>query len=213
MATLPVINGVFRCAFSWRVGTSGPTAQNVMHFFGTSGDPVSLKNALNTNVTTGMWVGTATNCSIYQLSITPLDGTSATQVFSVAGTNWAGTGTPGDYSPATATVIRLTTANRGRQNRGRLYIPFQTEQYMASGINSTSVAANQTAWDNFRSAMKTAAFPMHIASYGHSLHRTKTSGGGYTLTPVTWTPHSNEVISSTVEVTYGTQRRRQSRLR
>lgn len=213
MAPLPTINQCTRVAFSWRSGVSGPTAQNVMHFQTASTDTAALKTALDTNVTSPMWVGTASNCTIYQLSITPLDGQSATQIYQVSGSKWAGLGTPGDFSPATATVISLRTAKRGRRYRGRIYIPFQTEQYMASGTNSVAVTANQTAWDNFVAAMSTASFPLVIATYGHSMHRHKNQDGSYTITPVTWPADKTLVTTATVEAVYGTQRRRQSRLR
>jgi hypothetical protein len=213
MATLPTITGVHRVAFNWRVSTSGPFATNVMHFLAGSMTPSALRTAIDANVTTGMWVGIALGTAVYQLQITPLDGVSATEVFTVSGSKWAGSNTAGEYSPASSFVVSFKTGTRGRRARGRIYLPFPLESQIASGVSSGAVSGAQTAWDNFRAAMNTATAPQVIATYGHSLHKTKTSGGGYTMTPVTWTATSYLVTSTTVESVLGTQRRRQSRLR
>lgn len=184
-----------------------------MHFKGASTDTLALKNALDANASANMWIGTSTSTTIYELSITPLDGTSATIVYPVTGAKWAGTMAHSDYSPASAAVISLKTATRGRRARGRLFIPFQQEAAITNGTIPGALTTFQTAWDTFRTAMTTALYPLVIASYGHSLHKTKTSGGGFTMTPVTWTPDSYVVTSATIESTLGTMRRRQSRLR
>jgi hypothetical protein len=213
MVALPVIAGIHRVAFQWRAAATGPFAVNVMHFYNPASDPDGLKTALDTNVTANMWVGASTATVIYQIAITPLDGTSATRLYTVTGTKWAGPSTPGDMIPAASIVVSLKTLERGRRRRGRIYLPFPIEGLCSNGVYTASLTTNQAAWDTFRSAMKTANWPLHVVSYGHSLHRTKTPGGGYALTPVTWTPDSRECVSSTVESTLGTIRRRQSRLR
>jgi hypothetical protein len=213
MPPLPVITGIHRVALNWRVGAAGPTAANVMHFSGASVDPTGLYNALGTHLTANMWIGIGTDTSIWQVAITPLDGTTATAIFAPTGPQWAGASAPGDYIPSSAGIVSLRTLNRGRQYRGRLYTPFPLELLVQDGRWVGSLTSIQTAWDSFRTGMTTALWPWQVASYGHSLHRTKTPGGGYTLTPVTWTPHATAVSASTFEVALATQRRRQSRLR
>jgi len=213
MAPLPNITGIHRVAFYWHFGSGGPTAINVMHFFGASVDPNGLRNALNSNVAANMWIGVHSGASIYQLGITPLDNSTATQIYQVSGANWTGQTAGGDYVPQVAGVVSLRTAVRGRQNRGRVFTPFINEAVISNGSFSGSLTSVQTAWDTFRTSMKTASWPLHVASYGHSLHKTKSSSGVITLTPVTWTPHSNEVITSTYETVLGTMRPRQGRLR
>jgi hypothetical protein len=200
-------------ALNWKNVTTGATAVNVMHFHGASVDPTGLNTAINAAVTTAMWGGLGTDSSVVQLTITPLDGTSATQIFTQSGSKWAGANGPGDYVPAVAGVISLRTAKRGPRYRGRIYIPFLQESVISGGRISASLTAAQAAWDAFRAAMNTASWPMHIATYGHSLHRTKTPGGGYVLTPVTWTADSTVVTAAVYEAALGTQRRRQTRLR
>lgn len=213
MVALPVIDGVHRVAIMWKYGASGPTAVNVMHFKGAAADPAGLWTALDANANANMWLQASSSMTAYQVAITPLNADGATQIFTPAGAKWAGVGTPGDYSPATAVVLSLRTAKRGRRYRGRLFLPFPTETNMTSGAYAAVIATQQSAWNTFRTAMTTATWPMHVASYGHSLHRTKNPGGGYTLTPVTWTPGSELVTAATIESAFGTMRRRQSRLR
>lgn len=213
MPPLPTIDGIHRVAFSWRASLSGPFAANVMHFHGASSDPDGCKAAIDANVTSGMWPGVPTTCSVYQLAITPLDGSSATRLYPVTGAKWAGTATASGISPASAVVVSLKTAKRGRRYRGRVYLPFIDESAIAGGSLSVTPTAAQTAWDTFRSAMATSLWPLHIASYGRSFHKSGGKGAPITLTPVSWSAFSEPVTSCGVEQVLGTQRRRQSRLR
>lgn len=213
MAGLPTIAGCMRVAFSWRSTGSTVTAVNVMHFGSASTDTLALKNALDTNVTSSMWLQCSTAAGIYQLAITPLDGTTATQLYTVSGTKWSGTQPNNDFQPATAVVLSLRTAVRGRQNRGRIFLPFVQETVTTTSTYSGTIATQQAAWDTFRTAMKTASFPMQVASYGHGYHRHKNPDGSILMSPVTWTAHANEVTSTLVESALGTMRPRQSRLR
>jgi hypothetical protein len=184
-----------------------------MHFRTASIDLPALKTAIDTNVTTGMWAGTSQLASVYQLALTPLDGTTATQLFAVTGAKWAGWGGTGDYLPAGAVVVSLRTAKRGRRARGRVFLPFVAELSQVNGALASAPTSNQTAWDAFRTGMATASMPLTVASYGHGLHKTKGTGGGYTMTPVTWPAEQNNVTSSIVETALGTMRPRQSRVR
>jgi hypothetical protein len=213
MPPLPTINGIHRVAFSWRASASGPYAANVMHFYNASMDPDGLKTALDANVTTAMWAGCNNNVTCYQLTITPLDGTSATRLYTVSGSKWTGTGTASGIEPAASVVVSLKTANRGRRYRGRVYLPFPDEALVGDGSLTAATTTAQAAWDAFRTAMATASFPLHIASYGRSYHKTGGKGQPIVLTPVSWTAFSTAVTSITVEKVLGTQRRRQTRLR
>ena len=213
MAPLPIISGLMRVSFDWRETPGGATAANVMHFHTASTDTLALYNQIASSVSAAMWTGVSSTASIYQLVITPLDGLSATATYSnPTSAVWNGN-TSGDWIPQVAGVVSFRTANRGRQYRGRLYLPFIGEGAAQNGVFFGSVAPGQLAWDNFRTAMKTALMPLHIASYGRSLHKHRNPDGSITLTPVTWTPHSTEVIAETFEISLATQRRRQTRLR
>lgn len=213
MPPLPVISGVHRVAFNWRVSATGPFATNVMHFKGASTDTLALKNALDANVTTAMWAGCGTTTNVYQLQITPLDGSSATVIYAVSGAKWAGSVVGTAIEPAPSVIVALKTATRGRRSRGRVFIPFPDETSVNNGSFSGTIATNQSAWDTFRTAMNTSLYPMVVASYGHGYHKTGGKGQPIVYTPVTWAPDSYPVTSCTVESVLGTQRKRQSRLR
>jgi len=184
-----------------------------MHFQNTTGTITALWTALNANVTAAMWNGISSSASIFQVVITPLDGTTATAIFTTgSGAAWSGSAT-GDWIPQAAGVIGLKTAHRGRQYQGRLFTPFIAETVVTNGSFSAPLAATQVAWDNFRSAMNTSSYPWVVASYGFGFHKSRGSGGTIVLTPVTWTPHANAVLTNQYQATLGTMRRRQTRLR
>lgn len=213
MPPLPTISGVHRVAFNWRAGASGPYATNVMHFKGASTDTLALKNALDANVTTAMWAGCGVATNVYQLQITPLDGSSSTMIYTVTGTKWAGPAGSTGLIPAACVIVSLKTATRGRRSRGRVYLPFTDEGNVSAGSLDSAPTAAQAAWDTFRTAMTTSLYPMVVASYGHGYHKTGGKGQPIVYTPYTWTADSYVVTSSTVERVLGTQRKRQSRLR
>ena len=213
MVGLPVIDGIQRVAFSWRVSGNPGTAVNVMHFHTASTDTLALKTLIDSSVTSSMWFGVINNASVYQLAITPLDGSSATQLYAVGGAKWTGMVSGGDYLLNTAVVVSMRSLLRGRQNRGRSYTPFIAESYTNAGSVSGDLGTPQNAWDAFRAAMKAGNMPLHIASYGHGMRKTGGHGGPITYTPTTWTPHSNEVVTTTLERALGTMRMRQSRIR
>lgn len=213
MPPLPTIPGIHRVAFQWHSSGSGATAVNVMHFHGASTDTLALKNLLDASVTAGMWTHTLNAASIFQLAITPLDGTSGTDIYTVSGTKWTGGTASTDFVPQVAAIVSLRTAERGRRRRGRVFLPFIGEQYIANGSITTAVSTAQGAWDAFLAAMTTGSYPLHIASYGHSYHKSGGHGSPITYTPYTWPPDSRPVTRATYETLLGTMRPRQSRLR
>lgn len=160
---LPVIADTFRVALNW--GTPGTRhAVNVMHFAGVTSTPQDLMDSLDASVTTAMWDWAATGVSIHSVDITPLDGASATQTFSPATpAHWSGGGT-GNVIPQAAGIVKFTTDLRGRSYRGRIFIPYVGEGEQDNG-NLIDVAAVQTAWSNFKTAMAVETNPMVLASY------------------------------------------------
>jgi hypothetical protein len=132
--------------------------------------------------------------SIDTLAVTPLDGTSAT-LSSATGSSgkWAGSQT-GDITPAVAVLIKLTTATRGRSRRGRVYLPFTSENVVSSGqVLATTVATMMVAWDAFIAALTGSAIEWGVASYKEAAYHT--------------------LALATGELSAGTQRRRQTRVR
>jgi hypothetical protein len=192
MPPIPVISDIDRCALVWNYTTL--TAANVMHFRNSAGNVAALVSALQANMTATMWGGVNSASSIVQSEITPLDGTSSRIVTPwAANAKWTGQQAT-EAIIQEAIVVKLQTGLRGRSRRGRIYIPFAAEGVQSLGIlDPTVVAGMQTAWENFRVAMNSAGFPLGVASYKLELWATCTA--------------------VQVERAFGTQRRRQNRVR
>jgi hypothetical protein len=150
--------------------------------------------ALDDAVTSALWNTVSSNAHVDHVSITPLDGTSATASFTpVVPAAWVG-GRAGDTIPNMATIVKLTTGLRGRDRRGRMYLPFLPEGSQADGtITDVNLAAMQTAWTALLGTLTADNWALVVASYKLS--------------------HDAPVLSVLCESVAGTQRRRQSRLR
>lgn len=196
MAALPVIADTFRCALNW-TAAGGLKAENVIHIKSLGGSPVFASDvfeSLQDNVQADQWAAVSSAYTIVSVTITPLDGTTASQEFATGGgAQWQG-GAGGDYAPALCAVVKVTTAKRGRSYRGRVYCGPVSEAAQTAGIiNPASVALMQTAWELFRTSALTDTFAFGVASYKHSTIELSTH--------------------CFVEGPAGTQRRRQGRLR
>lgn len=200
MPALPIIANTFRCALHWSSST-GQNAVNVMHIETTASGktPLQVFTCLDAHVTAAMWAPVQSACFVDSVAITPLDGISATQVFGTGAgppAKWSG-GTTGDFLPAAAVLIKLTTAHRGRSFRGRVFLPFIGEGATSNGfINSTTANNLSTAWAAFDAAMTadaTTPQALMVASYKLA--------------------QANPIAALGAEAALGTQRRRQSRNR
>jgi len=198
---LPVIPEVFRCALVWGFGAVPPYPVNVIHIKSVTGtlNSDAAFGALNTTLTHAMWWPTSSNLFINQVSIIKLDGTSSTVTYTTDGTaRWQGV-QAGDGTPQVCGIVKFATGHRGRQNRGRIYLPYAAEGAMAQGtLSGAGLSAAQTAWEAFIGALPVATpngFVFGVASYDRA-H----SGAGAHFTPIT---------TAQVETLTATQRRRQ----
>lgn len=168
MAPLPTIADVFRCALVWG-GSGGQSAVNVMHISAPGATASGVRDALEAHVTSGMWSTVATGASVKKLEVTPLDGASGgIEYVTSGGAKWTGNG-GADYSPGVAAIIKLSTGLRGRSNRGRLFLPFTTEQDILGGlIDDSIVVAVSSAWDTFANALVADDMALGVASYKNS---------------------------------------------
>lgn len=197
---LPVITNVFRCALEWDCGAAGH-AVNVIHVLASTPPevPGAVFTALDNWVTRPMWDLQSDQAVVNNITITPLDGTSSSQTFSTGGVaKWSGNGGSGP-TPAVANIIKLQTGLRGRDKRGRIFLPFVAEGEMDKGkADPTALAAIQTAWDTFNTNLAAGGglvdpFILGVASYKHS--------------------HFQGLSSLVAESALATQKRRQDRLR
>lgn len=192
MPALPVIADTYRVALVWNA--AGQTAVNVMHILRSGTTAAVVASSVDANVTAAMWGSVWPTAIVNHLSVTPLDGSSATYQLNTTGAKWTGSAAAGDPTVAPAVVIKLTSTLRGRSYRGRLYIPFPCESVINGGtLNAPQVTSVQNAWNAFLTAMIAAGSQPVIASY---LHATQIPVAAYT-----------------VETYLGTQRRRQERIR
>jgi len=164
---LPVITDTYRAVCRWQCSAAPRVATNHMDFFDSAGGqtPTDLYNDLNANVTASMWELVSSTAAIFEVAITPLDGTSATQVFST-GTpaKWSGSG-GSDPILQGCIVNTLGSDFRGPSKRGRLYLPFCGETGQAAGVLTPANVANmQTGWVAFHTAMLTAGWVPKIVS-------------------------------------------------
>jgi hypothetical protein len=181
------------------------SAVNVIHLHASSGTPAAsdCNTAFQAAWQTNQLQGLQNQAVLGSVSIIPLDGISGSSTFTTTGTGkWIGSET-GDVLVAIAGMVKIQTGLRGRNRRGRVYLPFIGEAATVSGTLTTTVqAAMSTAWNAFQGAIAASTpipFLFGVASYDR-----KHSGAGAMFTPATTT---------SVESFVGTQRRRQSRLR
>jgi len=186
--TYPIIENCFRVAFNY-VGVSGG-ATNVMHFLNSTDSVAQIATDLDAKVTSAMWGHMPNTCKLDSIAITKLDGITGTYV--LTGINQAGN-TDGQPVPAVSALLYLQTGLIGRENRGRMFLPWVSEGAMASGILDGTVQANTaSAWNTFRTQMDGVGSVLAVASYKFGA-----------ATPV---------LSLGVRSAVATQRRRQQRL-
>ena len=194
---LPVLTDVFRCVL--RYTAAGQNAVNVMHIQSTStATPSDIYTAFDAAWTTNQLAYAANTAHLNQIDITPLDGVTATQSFSLGGSKYVGGADVADYKPAEAVMVKLTTALRGRSHRGRLFLPFPARDATSDGIiNPTTQGVMATAWGTFVSTLNGDSSP-----------------GPYNLVVASYKlPAATVVETLSIENEIGTQRRRQSRNR
>lgn len=196
---LPVIANTFRCALNWTMSDFGGSAENVMHINTSVGGKTAADvfEAITDALQADMFAAQYSNAFVKSVSITPLDGTSATVEFITPGTGaWVG-GSSGQPIPQQANIIKLSTGLRGRSFRGRLFLPWVAENATVNGsIGSTLATTITTAWTAFQAALAADAdgpWVQVVASYKLAVATAVTAYGA--------------------EPETGTQRRRQSRNR
>lgn len=167
MAPLPEIDDVYRVAFNWTHEDTPWTATNVMHFRKSASDPSTVFATIDANVTAAMWEVAPAHGHISSVVVTPLDGGSVSfPVNTGSGAKWSGPITGGLGTPQVCALVKTLTAKRGRSYRGRIYIPWASEQNVTNGrVDSGNVTAGQSAWEAFVSDMAGDGCDLVVASY------------------------------------------------
>lgn len=190
---LPVISNVYRCALNWSESSQGQTAENVIHVRAPSGTAAEVAAALSTDLQVDQWTYTVSTATINSVTVTPLDGSSASYEAALSGSNVTG-GTSGNWTTSSCIVVTMYTDARGRSYRGRSYTPFLSATAQADGqLNGPVMAHIVSAWNAFQLALNGDTMYLCVASYKHA--------------------SSHDVTSFKVLQGCGTQRRRQERVR
>lgn len=189
----PEIGNCYRVALDWRLGATGATATNVMHFLAPGKTAIEVATAINSSVigNEGMFDPISGDASVQQCFVTALDGISAT-VELPALDNWVGTGSNPAILAGCA-LLKLNTPFIGRSKRGRTYLPFVAEEANDNGFLFGATATYGDKWQTWLIDMDTAGVALAVASYKLE--------------------SASAVTVITGEVALATQRRRQSRVR
>lgn len=173
---LPVITATVRAAVR---GTcpSGQPWINALHFVLSAGSWDATNIGLLHTGLTKLYTGTAyasgvkllgnapSTCTVQDVVYTPLDGSSASTVTTLAG---SGAGLAADaMPPEVSAVVTFRTTVRGRSRRGRVYLPPYTRGVLASGgiLDPTVISALIAEWAGFNADMLTHSIVHSVASY------------------------------------------------
>jgi len=194
MPPLPIITNVWRVALEWLHSGTGQIAANVIHIRTASTSASAVAAAIAASFLNKMWTTVSSGASMHAMDLTRLDGSSASYHTTVSGQN--GQGSSGDFEPGSSTVVGLHTALRGRSHRGRVYLPFLAEGQASNGLLTTGQATTALlGWSYFVAhlPLQTPLCFLVVASYKLST--------------------ATDVVTTPVLRGYGTQRRRQERVR
>lgn len=198
---LPIIPNTYRCSLIWNASGFGKSAVNVIHIKANASTTTATDayNAIKNNLSAAMWTFQILSAGIVQVNIIPLDGTSATSTFTTPGGGvWQGQSS-GAFVPQVAAIIKLQTGQRGRNKRGRVYLPWVAESQVSAGtLTAGTVNTVQAAWVAFNNGlvgMSPVQWDLGVAAYDR-----KHDGAAAQFTGVT---------NITCESLSATQRRRQ----
>ena len=210
---LPVLPGVLRCSVGGSI-TGGSRWSNTWHFRRTDlATPTEAQvNSLHTllmNFYGGHILSQApAPTTLATGNYTPLDGTSGAFVLAAGLVGSGGS----DALPAeTSAVLTIRTAARGRQNRGRIFLPAMGES--VSDSNGHLIASVQAdiigGVTTLVSAGEAAGWELGVASYGVSRLI------DHTVTPKrivvrTWDPHFTLMTSVTMDLIFDVIRNRKA---
>jgi len=196
---LPTIAHVFRCTLKWGAN-EGVQPVNVLNIFCNTSDVSDVGAGIDAGIAAMADPSHLFHCcsddqECSTVGILPLDGTSATTDYTLATAITGGSGA-GQTIPQACALIKLQTALRGPQHRGRVYAgPISEASAVGGFLLESSLEVMQPAWDAFVNGMGDAApsCVLGVASYVHS--------------------HFQSLTNVSVESVLGTQRRRQNQLR
>lgn len=193
---LPIIPDCFRITVNYQPN-GGVTPRNVFHVGTTLGDVDEVADVIDQAAGAKLLMnGMDPAFRPLTFDVLPLDGETATQTYDFQEGAWTTSSAGGQFSPASAGIVKLKTAKRGLSGRGRVYIGPMQEASIDSGMLVGDTPDDLAeAWQGFRDDMRDDPRNVDLVI------------ASYTLAEM------NVVTSINVETVLGTQRRRQQQLR
>lgn len=200
---LPVLPGVLRISVAGQVAGGGRWsntwhARNVSLVDFTS-SAIEAFHAIFAQIYLGPSVGGGTpvlaQCpaltTVDKFSYTPLDGSSG--AFDVSGSD-TGSGGVSTMPAEVAECLTIRTADRGRQNRGRVFFPaFGMESFDSAGhIKLATANLTRAQVENVGDALIAGGAEIGVASYGRSVNRLGVVH--------TWTPHFTPATQFSIDL-------------
>jgi hypothetical protein len=188
---LPVIENVYRCSLKGSWDSGARHTVNVIHV--EKADPAATTHdvadvidaALSDAGSDQMFGSSNSGWSLDDFDLIPLDGSSTGTTRTNETNDWP----PGNVGaapvPQVCTLIKLTTAKRGRSYRGRVYCGPISEGSMADGLVDTTIRDQMTAaWVNFANQLEGGATEVGlvVASYRHHTAEPVTNLAAQSLT-------------------------------
>jgi hypothetical protein len=168
---LPTVSDLYLVRLVWGNASAPRAASNDLYFKDQAGGHTGtdVYNAIDAHWARNMIYVCSANSSIDKIVTTKLDGSAASvDHITGSGVKWTGLGNA-ELILQGAAVVTIKTGFRGRSRRGRIYLPWITEDFQSEGVLQTAgVAAMQTAWGTFLSDMVTAGYPLHVCSKLHN---------------------------------------------
>ena len=140
---------------------------NVIHVHKSSSDPATVFGNIAGAVNANMWKPLLGFSYVQRVDITPLFDNGITTKWTTDGTSkWHGSASGTDMVPNNAAVVSLKTAERGRSNRGRVFVGPVAEAELTNGMLSSTTASNMvTGWTSFGSTLIAEDAQHVVASY------------------------------------------------
>lgn len=211
---LPILPGVLRCTAGGLVSGGGRWS-NTWHIrkvaltTPTEGEVVAIHAILAAWYVAAVLAKARDTTTLESIDYTPLDGSSGAFNYPV---NAAGSGTAKALPPECAEVLTIRTASRGRQNRGRIYLPAwtvnETENNgqlvaaIAIGVSATVEAMNV--------AMGLIGNEIGVGSYGPYKNPTTHITSDDPLVNGGSSPHFSPATAFTMDVQVDVQRSRKT---
>jgi len=171
MPPLPTIADVYRVTLHWSNTFSGQPVEalNVLHFRTSEHDEEAISSIVASNLAAHAdeaLCGLSTAYTLTGIDVIPLDGTSATQAFTMTGTSGQG---GSDYIPQGAGCVSLHTGIRGPKGRGRIYVGPWAEAQTSSGDLGGNADLLATGWSAIKEALDGLELFLVVASYVHGV--------------------------------------------